>query len=246
MCFPAYLHTCLRAYVLTCIRAYPGNTQIHLYSDGGIDLSACGRYLFTCALVLAPPKQASKRKHLDPRSPASPREYLQEGPVLPPHPAGRAYSSPTPSRPLLAFSTPEQQQHALELSEAAYQTPEPTVPLADDARAVRPLPAIDEDETRDHPLWGGPGFPADFSPSDEREEMELGLPRVEGGGREGALVLADPLRSTAPEGWTMQERLCLFDVSAVDSNGNQRPVLLHTHLLTSMSPALALLSLTLR
>mmetsp|Transcript_5846 Transcript_5846/g.9632 ORF Transcript_5846/g.9632 Transcript_5846/m.9632 type:complete len:144 (-) Transcript_5846:154-585(-) len=30
-------------------------SQLHLYSDGGIDLSADGRYLFTCAQVHVPP-----------------------------------------------------------------------------------------------------------------------------------------------------------------------------------------------
>jgi hypothetical protein len=90
-----------------------------LYSDGGIDISQNGKYLFTCAILLSPPmvpclkrKNTKKYVHSDPRSPASPCEYpdvnySQETTMSSPHPTLYQPNYNSPEHTIGRHATPE-------------------------------------------------------------------------------------------------------------------------------------------
>lgn len=185
--------------------------QVHLYSDGGIDISADGKHVFTCAILFVPPNRAE--------SPTSPvghsTEELATDRMLLPHYTSSLQNSTQSNLLQTALTFGD---HAA-LAFRRYLMPHPQNYPQQRVNEAPVLRAADPHiQTRtNHPSSADPAI------SDcrrNRPDDSNGVP-----------FFADPLNEERPpQGWHAEEHVCLFKL--VFSDGCSVP---SPHLVQSKS-----------
>mmetsp|Transcript_22029 Transcript_22029/g.32108 ORF Transcript_22029/g.32108 Transcript_22029/m.32108 type:complete len:522 (+) Transcript_22029:222-1787(+) len=171
--------------------------QVHLYSDGGLDISSDGQYMFTCALVLVNTAFNSPCQIRE-GSPAS--VQAADGKERSSHGIISAASTVlmrymTPIMPRVERCSGDDSEMSLEDDNCSDSPHISRNPL----ESIRFL---------DHNIGRGVCCSRTLSPMLTNPDSD------------SEIVFADPKRSPPPPGWVVEERMCLFKLDSITDSSN--------------------------